>query len=48
MGVEHHLLALARVGPHERHAAVAEPDVGDLHGHRIPFITTTSWLQSNW
>ena len=30
VGVEHHLLALARVGPHERHARVAEPDVGDL------------------
>ena len=34
MGVEHHLLRLARIGPHEHHAAVAEPDMGDLHGHR--------------
>ena len=34
VGVEHHLLRLARIGPHEQHAAVAEPDVGDLHGHR--------------
>ena len=31
---EHHLLRLARIGPHEHHAAVAEPDMGDLHGHR--------------
>ncbi len=30
VGVEDHLLALARVGPHEQHARVAEPDVGDL------------------
>ena len=34
VGVEHHLLGLARIGPHEQHPAVAEPDVGDLHGHR--------------
>jgi len=34
MRVEHHLLALARIGSHEHHAAVAEPDMGDLHGHR--------------
>ena len=32
--VEHHLLGLARIGPHEQHAAVAEPDLRDLHGHR--------------
>ena len=32
--VEHHLLALARIGAHEHHAAVAEPDVGDLHRRR--------------
>jgi hypothetical protein len=32
MRVEHHLLALARIGPHEQHAAVAEPDMRDLHG----------------
>ena len=31
VGVEHHLLRLARIGPHEQHPAVAEPDVGDLH-----------------
>src|SRR5262245_39470558 len=34
VGVEHHLLRLARIGPHEHHPAVAEPDVGDLHNHR--------------
>jgi len=34
VGVEHHLLRLARIGAHEQHAAVAEPDVGDLHGRR--------------
>ena len=35
MGVEHHLLGLARIGPHERHAAVAKPDVRNLddRGH---------------
>jgi hypothetical protein len=31
MGVEHHLLALTRIGPNEQHAAVAEPQVRDLH-----------------
>ena len=34
MGVEHHLLRLTRIGPHEQHSAVAEPNVSDLHGHR--------------
>ena len=34
VGVEHHLLRLARIGPHEQHAAVAEPDMGHLHGDR--------------
>ena len=34
VGVEHHLLRLARIGAHEHHAAVAEPDVGDLHRRR--------------
>jgi hypothetical protein len=34
MGIEHHLLRLARIGPHEQHPAVAKPDVGDLHDHR--------------
>ena len=36
VGVEHHLLRLARIGAHEHHAAVAEPEVGDLHGRRYP------------
>ena len=31
MGVEHHLLALARVGPHVHRPGRAEPHVGDLH-----------------
>jgi len=32
--VEHHLLGLARIGPHEQHPAVAQPDVRHLHGDR--------------
>ena len=31
MGVEHHLLRLARIGAHEQHAAVAEADLSHLH-----------------
>ena len=34
VGVEHHLLRLARIGPHEHHPAVAEPDMRHLHRHR--------------
>ena len=34
VGVEHHLLRLAGIGPHEQHAAVTEPGMGGLHGHR--------------
>ena len=48
VGVEHHLLGLARIGPHEGHPAVAEPDMGDLDLTVTPSISTTSWLQSNW
>jgi hypothetical protein len=33
MGVEHHLLALARIGPNEHHPAMAETDGRDLHLH---------------
>ena len=35
--VEHHLLRLARIGPHEQHPAVAEPDMRHLHrrGHAV-------------
>jgi hypothetical protein len=36
VGVEHHLLRLARIGPHEQHPAVAEPDLRHLHRHRDP------------
>jgi hypothetical protein len=32
VGVEHHLLRLPRIGTHEQHAAVAEPDMGDMIG----------------
>ena len=34
VGVEHHLLCLARIAPHEQHPAVAEPDMSSLHDHR--------------
>src|SRR3546814_11492673 len=34
VGVEYHLLRLARVGAYEQHPAVAETDMGDLHRHR--------------
>jgi hypothetical protein len=34
VGVEHHLLRLARIGAHEHHAAVAKTDVRDLHDRR--------------
>ncbi len=34
VGVEHHLLALARIGAHEQHAAVAEPDMRHLDRRR--------------
>jgi hypothetical protein len=34
--VEHHLLGLARIGPHEQHAAVAQPDMRHLDRHRHP------------
>ena len=34
VGVENHLLRLARIGAHEHHAAVAKADVRDLHRRR--------------
>src|SRR5271169_5207132 len=34
VGVEHHLLRLARIDTHERQAAVTEPHVRGLHDHR--------------
>src|SRR5271155_3943213 len=36
VGIEHHLLRLARIDPHEHHAAVTEPDMGRLHDDRHP------------
>jgi hypothetical protein len=48
MSVEHHLLALARIDPNERHTAVTEPHMGGFTTIVMPFITTVSWLQSNW
>ena len=36
VGVEHHLLGLARIGAQVERAAVAEPDVGNLDRHRQP------------
>src|SRR6267142_2385863 len=36
MRVENHLLALALIGPHERHPAVAQPDMGDFDRRRHP------------
>ncbi len=34
MGIEHHLLGLARIDPHEQHPAMAQPDMGGLDRHR--------------
>jgi hypothetical protein len=34
--VEYHLLGLTRIGAHEQHAAVAQPDMRDLDGDRHP------------
>ena len=34
MSIKHHLLRLARIGPHKQHPAVTEPDMGDLDDHR--------------
>src|SRR5256885_10939670 len=34
VGIEHHLLRLARITTHKQHAAVAETDMGGLHHHR--------------
>lgn len=34
VGVEHHLLRFARIGPNKQHAAVTQPDMSDLHEHR--------------
>src|ERR1700736_3904282 len=34
VGVEHHLLRLARIATHKQHAAVTEPDMGGLYDYR--------------
>ena len=34
MGVEHHLLAFARIDPHKRHPAMAQTHMRGLHHHR--------------
>src|SRR5580658_8155648 len=34
VGVEDHLLRLARISPNKQHPAMAEPDMGGLHDHR--------------
>src|SRR5690606_24687443 len=34
VGVEHHLLGLARIGPNEHHPAMAQSHMGDLDRHR--------------
>jgi len=47
VGVEHHLLCLARIAPHEQHPTVTEPDMGGLHDHVTPLTRTTHWLQSD-
>jgi hypothetical protein len=36
VGVEHHLLRLARISAHEHHPAVAEAQMRDLHDRRHP------------
>ncbi len=36
VSVEHHLLRLARIGPHEQHPAMTKPDMSDLHNHSDP------------
>ena len=36
MGIEHHLLRLARIGPHEEHPAVAQADMRYLDRGRDP------------
>src|SRR5271169_5567167 len=34
MGIEHHLLCFAGIGTDERHAAMTEPDMSNLHDSR--------------
>src|SRR5215470_5535346 len=58
VGIEHHLLRLARIGAHEHHPAVAQPHMRDLHGHRHPTeqhdlvapieLIGFTWPQAQW
>lgn len=34
MGIEDHLLCLSRIGTHKQHPAVAQSNMGHLHGRR--------------
>src|SRR5215469_16311999 len=44
MRIEHHLLGLTRIGPHERHPTVAQPDMRNLDSHCHPVARhATSW-----
>ena len=36
MGIEHHLLRLARIGPHKEHPAVTQANMGHFDGGRRP------------
>ncbi len=48
VSVEHHLLALTRIGSKEEHPAVAETDMRMPIAIVVtPSMTTHSWLQSN-
>ena len=48
MGIEHHLLRLARIDSDKQHAAVAEPDVRHLHSGGRTVDHNNLVLQSNW
>jgi hypothetical protein len=47
VGIEHHLLCLARIALHKQHPAVTEPDMGGLHDHRHAIEQDDFMLQSN-
>src|SRR5690606_827063 len=53
MRIEDHLLALARIGSHEEHPAMAKPHVGDLHRDCHPvkkyeLVTPTKLVGFAW
>src|SRR5580704_3880193 len=48
VGVEHHLLGLARIGPHKQHAAVAQPDMRHLDGNRCAVDQHSSGGREWW